>query len=489
MPYFYTYPICNLLNLLTIYFSKVIVVTYANKFYLTKILSRSSFGNMFIREIIKQNKGYKKKFIYNALMESYRTEKGPRQRMVLSLGKLNLPRDKWKQLANRIEEIVNNQQKLYPADEEIETLAQHYATVLLGKQMKAKEVKKAPEETPHYEEVNVNSVKTRHCRSIGAEYVSLSIVKKLGFPSLLSELGFTEKQSKIAQLLIVGRMVYPASEWRTYRWARELSGIGELLELDVSSISHNQLYKVSDCLLDHKKKIEDGLVKRERDIFSLNEKIILYDLTNTYFESGVGKSKKKRYGGHSKEKRNDCPLVTLGLVLDESGFPKRSMVFEGNVREWSTLLGMIKELDKDGDDIKRKTVIMDAGISTEDNLDELRRLHYDYICVARNKPLKEVPKDGFLTIKHTKENQVEARMMRQDKDVVLYCRSSGRKRKERSMQARFQERFETDLKAALDSLHKKGGTKKYNKVLERTCLGAKPDRTAEGEAFQSSPVL
>jgi len=86
---------------------------------------------MFIREIIKQNKGYKKKFIYNALMESYRTEKGPRQRMVLSLGKLNLPRDKWKELANRIEEIVNNQQNLYPADEEIETLAQHYATVLL----------------------------------------------------------------------------------------------------------------------------------------------------------------------------------------------------------------------------------------------------------------------------------------------------------------------------------------------------------------------
>ena len=442
-------------------------MTYVRRFILTGYKTSLFFGNMFIREIIKQNKGYKKKFIYHALMESYRTERGPRQRMVLSLGKLNLPRDMWKHLANRIEEIVANQQNLYPTDEEIESLAQHYAALLLGKRMKAEEVKKEPEETPHYEEVNVNTVTTGHCRSIGAEYVSLSILKKLGFPEILSRLGFTEKQSKIAQLLIVGRMVYPSSEWRTYHWAKQLSAIDELLGFELKGISHNQLYKVSDHLLEHKKEIEEQLVHQERDLFSLNEKIILYDLTNTYFESGVGKSKKKRYGGHSKEKRNDCPLVTLGLVLDEVGFPKRSMVFEGNVKEWDTLLVMLKELDRDGDKSKRKTVIIDAGISTEDNLKALCELGYDYICVARNKPLQEFPQEGFVTLKHNRDNKVEARMVQNDNEVVLCCRSFRRKRKEISMRTRFQERFETDMKAVLDGLHKKGGTKRYSKVLER----------------------
>ena len=420
---------------------------------------------MFIRELVKQNKGYKKRFLYHALMESYRTGKGPRHRLVLSLGRLNLCRDKWKHLANRIEEILSNQRSLLPPDEEVEMLAQHYASVLLGRQLEEAE-QLEPEELPRYEEVDIHSVGSRDCRTLGAEHVSLSMVHRLGFPTVLSRVGLTEKVAKIAQLLIVGRMVSPASEWRTYHWARQLSAIGELLGIEVKGFSHNQLYKVSDHLLRHKKQIEDELVDRERDLFSLTEKIILYDLSNTYFESGVGKSTKKRYG-HSKEKRSDCPLVTLGLVFDEFGFPKRSKVFAGNVREWETLLGMIEDLDRGRDKTVKKTVIMDAGIATEANLRALKGLGYDYICVARNKPLKEVPRDGFVTVRHSRDNKVEARMVRQSEEVVLCCRSLRRAQKEEAMRSRFQQRFESDLKAVQDGLHKSRGTKRYPKVLER----------------------
>jgi transposase len=419
---------------------------------------------MFIREIVKQNKGYKKKFLYHALMESYRTPKGPRHRLVLSLGKLNLPRDKWKHLANRIEEILNNQARLLPPDEEVEMLAHHYASVLLGKQVK--EAEGTETEVPLYEEVDLHSVGSRDSRTVGAEHVSLSMVERLGFPRVLSGVGLTEKAQKIAELLIVGRMVYPASEWRTYHWARQLSAVGELLVLDVEGFSHNQLYKVSDELVKYKKQIEAELVDRERDLFKLNEKIILYDLSNTYFETGVGESKRKRYG-YSKEKRSDCPLVTLGLVLDESGFPKRSEVFAGNVREWDTLLGMIKDLDRGADEQVPKTVIMDAGIAVEANLDALKGLGYDYICVARNKPLEEAPRDGFVTVRHTRDNKVEARLVRQAEEVVLYCRSHRRGRKEEAMRSRLQQRFESDLKAVGEGLHKSRGTKRYAKVLER----------------------
>lgn len=77
----------------------------------------------------------------------------------------------------------------------------------------------------------------------------------------------------------------------------------------------------------------------------MSEKIILYDLTHTHFESGTGKSKKKRYG-HSKQKRSDCPLVTLGLVIDEDGFPKRSEVFVGNGKEGKTLIERVNRLNQ-----------------------------------------------------------------------------------------------------------------------------------------------
>ena len=131
---------------------------------------------MFIREVVKQNEGYKKKFIYHSLMESYRTEKGPRQRTLLSLGKLTLPRDKWKALANRIEEIICNQQTIVSIDEEIEALAQHYASCLLDKHLQKEKEEKISQEEAHYEEVDINSVKTQKCRTIGSEAVSLSIL-------------------------------------------------------------------------------------------------------------------------------------------------------------------------------------------------------------------------------------------------------------------------------------------------------------------------
>ncbi len=128
---------------------------------------------------------------------------------------------------------------------------------------------------------------------------------------------------------------------------------------------------------------------------------------------------------------------------------------------------MVKQLDTDGDNNQRKTVIIDAGLSKEDNLQALKLLNYDYICVARNRHLKEIPKDGFVTIRHTKENKVEARLIKKEGESILYCRSLKKKLKEEAMKTKFQERFEADLKAVEDGLHKKGGTKNYEKVLQR----------------------
>jgi transposase len=126
----------------------------------------------------------------------------------------------------------------------------------------------------------------------------------------------------------------------------------------------------------------------------LEEKIILYDLTNTFFE-GTGKYNPKARYGRSKEKRSDCLLVTLGLVLDMHGFPKKSRIFEGNVSEPKTLGTMIRGLAggeiSEGSLIK-PTIVLDAGIATEDNIKWLKSKHYHYIVVSRKKK-KEIPSD------------------------------------------------------------------------------------------------
>src|SRR6202453_4966050 len=139
-----------------------------------------------------------------------------------------------------------------------------------------------------------------------------------------------------------------------------------------------RLYRASDLLVRHRDKLETMLFSRIQDLFGLPTTVTLYDLTNTYFEgAAAGNTKAKR--GRSKEKRSDCPLVTLGRVLDVSGFPKRSRVFAGNVGEAGTLQEMLVALAAPAG----ATVVMDAGIASEANLAWLTGQGYRYIVVSR----------------------------------------------------------------------------------------------------------
>jgi hypothetical protein len=113
-------------------------------------------------------------------------------------------------------------------------------------------------------------------------------------------------------------MAAPGSELATRRWLRERSALGELLGVDFETLPSMRLYRTSDLLVRHRDRIEDALFARVQDLFGLPVTVTLYDLTNTYFE-GTAAGNAKAARGRSKEKRPDCPLVTLGLVLDASG--------------------------------------------------------------------------------------------------------------------------------------------------------------------------
>ena len=432
------------------------------------------YSDMFIKEIKKKNKGSDKEFISHRLVESYRTEKGPRQRTILNLGKLDLPKEQWKVLADQIEAEISGQKSLYPVDKHIAELAAHYAQLIIQKKL-IQPRSEEPEETPEpdYETIDLNSIVDSRSRTLGAEYVGLATFRKLGLDSLLTEFGFNQNQVNLAILSVVGRLVHPASELRTRRWAQNLSALDELLGTDFRHLSHNALYRISDLLLAHKDAIEAHLTQRERDLFALEEKIILYDLTNTYFEGRAQRNSKAKYG-RSKEKRDDCPLLTLGLVIDEMGFPKMSRIFSGNVSEPGTLKEVIKELHRDSHRLpahgrKNITVVLDAGLASDENLVLVKELGYDYLVVARNQPVafSEIDQDDLLTIKHDKNNKVEAQLIKQDGEHILYCKSFLKAEKEQSMKRQFQQRFEEDLKQVAAALSKKGGTKKYDKVLQR----------------------
>lgn len=417
---------------------------------------------MFIRTVYKRNKSSAKKYECHQLVESVRTEKGVRQKLLLSLGTLSLAKEKWPSLVKRLEAIIRGQQSFVAPEPEIEALAQKYARDFISRQA----IEHKPEaDTKRFETVDLETLQNHRVRRIGGEYPGLTFFNKLHLHRCLQACGFSKRQIEIAMLLIIGRLVHPGSERQLHRWAQHISGLDELIGTDFDHLSLNSLYKTGDLLYAHKDAIETHLRKRENDLFALKETIILYDLTNTYFEGRAAANSKAKFG-RSKEKRSDCRLLTLGLVIDGNGFPKTSQVFSGNQSEPGTLLAMVNALrQKDPTANAKPTVVIDAGIATEENLRELKP-HYHYVAVSRQK-FAVSDKDDCLVIRETRENKVEAKRITGDDEIVLYCKSKLKRKKEHSMQGRLQQNFEEQLAHLSKSIRKKGCTKRYDKVLER----------------------
>ena len=291
----------------------------------------------------------------------------------------------------------------------------------------------------------------------------------------MKELGFNKHQLNVSIGAIIGRMVEPGSELSTHYWLQNNSGLGELLDYDFESMSLTRIYQASDILLKHKDELEKHLYEQERNILEFEDTITLYDLTNTYFE---GSCKYNELGahGHSKEKRSDCPLVTLGLVLDGSGFPKRSKVFPGNASEAQTLSEMIEELScTQGNKTQQSllenpkpTIVMDAGIATEENINWLIDNEYNYLVVSR-KHYREFSEEKAVVVKNARDCTVKAykKLNEETDEIELYCHSTQREKKESSIQNLFTTRFEDALKKLESGLHKKGCVKKYDKIIER----------------------
>lgn len=168
---------------------------------------------MFIREIRKQNQGSDQTYVYHRLMESIRTPRGPRQRIVLNLGTLDLPRGDWKALADRIEAIASGQKQIDGfVEDRIERVARKYATELRHKWEKSVPAGVEVQREPVWERVDLQSVTSEECRTVGAEAILHEAFNQLGFPEIFSGLELPEYQRQQAELMIVARAIHPGSE-------------------------------------------------------------------------------------------------------------------------------------------------------------------------------------------------------------------------------------------------------------------------------------
>ena len=437
---------------------------------------------MFIRRSVSKSKKYNdEKYYTYRLVESYRLDGKVKQRVLLNLGAdFNVDKDNWSILSSRIEDIIKQRKTLFDIeDKELELLAQQYALQLISLSENSQN-----EEDEEYKEIDINSIDSVNPKTIGTEHIVYETIKELALPELFEKLDFTPMQKDSAIGTLIAKACYPASDKKSIEWLRDVSGVGELYKCDYNSLSNNSIYRVADTLLSRKDIIEKHLYNKSKELFQYDETITLYDLTNTYFE-GAANGVTKAARGRSKEKRSDAKIVTLAVVLDSSGFVKKSTIFKGNISEPSTLKEMINNLNiEDKDDKKnilnsnkkesKTLVVMDAGIASQKNIDYLITNKYEYLVVSRKRD-KQFDEDKATAVKVDKDNNIIVKAQRVEikdeddniKEVELYCHSTPREAKENSMQQRVQTKFEESLDYLNEGLTKPRRMKKYEKVLEK----------------------
>jgi len=426
---------------------------------------------MFIKPFSKYNSTTKERYTIYRLCESYRLNGQIRHRNIIGLGKLDelATDDQKKLLGKRIWEMIKHgpglllQESGAPA---LEKLAYHYY-----EQIKRKQRYDVKGNGAEWETVNLVSMKNSDAREIGAEWLCKQAFDQLGIDDFLQGEKWPEEKISLAATHIISRAVYPASELKTVSFIKENSAISEITGLEKNKLTKDQLYKISHNLYTIKDKLEQHLSRRTNDLFELEDKIILYDLTNTYFEGRMKNSKLAKFG-RSKEKRKDAKLVVLAAVINQEGFLKHTNIFEGNMADSKTLETIINSLGKQTSFAQHKpTVVMDAGISTNDNLKMLKEKGYNYVCVTRSN-LKEYHADTTsnpVQIKDKRKQPIELMKVRVDNDDhhYLWVKSQTKALKENSMNGLLSQRFEEGIQSINEGINKKGGTKKPSKVFER----------------------
>ncbi len=400
---------------------------------------------MFIRETETKNRKTGAVYIKHQLVESIRTESGPRQRVVMDLGHLDIDRSRWKSLAIAIADRLAGTQSVVEEDPEIQQVAEkalgHYDFLT-----SAREKRDTRKREARYVNVDVTTTTTSFNRSLGAELVAGEYYRRVGFEKIFSSLGFDAQRRSLAKAVILARLISPGSELSSHRWITRISALPEMLEIDVSTVGKDAIYETADLLYAKKHEIEAMANRIWTQKMDYKRRLLLFDITNTYFEGSCKDNHLARFG-HSKEKRSDCRLVALGLVTDEMGAPVHSEIYEENRSEPSTLAGIIDSLAAVNTISAPLSIAMDRGIATKENLELLKERGYPYIVIERSDKRSTYTeqfrdaKESFTKMEKKGSGAVYVKTVPCEEGTRVLCLSEGRAAKEHSMDEARQARF------------------------------------------------
>jgi len=370
--------------------------------------------------------------IYWELVESYRTERGPRQRVVAYLGDIN-------------------ETACQDIKQEAEEKKGYWQSRLFD-----------TEGEPDWIAVDAKRVRVGQVRDFGGYWLGLQMLDKLEFNAILEQSiphGREDVEwSVMSQALVLWRLCEPSSELHIVEHLYERSPLGDLLGIPDDKINENRLYRSLDLLLPHKTKLEKHLKERLGQLFNLEYDLLLYDVTSTYFE-GEASDNEPAKRGYSRDHRPDCKQVCIALVVSKEGLPLGYEVFDGNRHDVTTVEDIVTKIESQYGRSERIWV-MDRGMLSEDNLEFLQSKKRRYIIGTPKSQLKQF-EQAMLSAdwEQIREGlEVKSCPAPEGEETFVLCRSEDRAQKEKAIHERFEKRIEKGLIKIADSCQKRKQT-------------------------------
>ena len=386
---------------------------------------------MFLRKNRKSANG--EVYEYWTLCETVRTELGPRQRVVATLGKLT-------------------EQDLAAGWEDIEALLEGRKAAPRQLLLEKGKDTSSPPLSAQWEMADLANLSVERVREFGSVYLALALWRRLGLHELLSELMDSGRETvpwaEVAAVLTAGKFCGQASElgvaeeWYARTALEDLSGIAPEL------INDDRLYRGLDQLGRHKDRLCEHLMERYRDWFGVRFEFLLYDVTSTYFEGqALGNTKAAR--GYSRDQRSDCKQVCIGLVCTPEGLPLNYEVFAGNRTDVTTVEEVVGKMEARFGQAERIWV-MDRGMVSEANIDFLRARKALYIVGTPKAELRHfeaelAEEENWNVVQHGLEARVVAHPDGDGSEKYVLCRSQARGEKEKAMLERQMNRLTEEL--------------------------------------------
>ena len=369
---------------------------------------------MYLRRCYRKKEN--KRHAYWALVESYRTARGPRQRVVAYLGEMDE--------AGRIG---------------VQQAAQ--ARVAQSGLFEAVE--------PEWVEVDLKRVRVERARQFGGVWLGYELLQRLELIPFLSEqlaLGREDiPWATMAMVLVLARWCDPSSELHLAEQGYASMALTDVLGVAAEKVNHDRLYRTLDRLLPHKEALEKHLQQRLGELFQIEYDLLLYDVTSTYFE-GEAKKNPQAQRGYSRDHRPDCKQVNIALVVSRQGLPLGYEIFAGNRHDATTVEEIVKAIEKKYGKAGRVWV-MDRGMSSEDNVEFLKQGGRRYILGTPKSMLKRFQQDLLSQEWKQVHEGLEVRLCAapEGEEVFILCRSAERREKEKAIHERFEKRIEEGL--------------------------------------------